>query len=236
MQSGFEWPISLPLTLAIISAIAGAIVVLLVGGDQIRAYLERRRISKYKPAIEDVWAEGTVLYGASPSGGTIGPIDPYVYLSFRLTPKHTPIRACDAELSCGWFAFFDGPGRFQNDLTHALNLHVGRFHVNLATGTLEFERPVYLNTVQAMGGWAGQPAPPPVPPVKVTVRGEVAGANREWVLDLGLDPSVLLQRIRWQDDHPAQILAAGKKVIDAWLLKKATGISPANASSPTGKP
>ena len=212
------------------------IVVLLVGADQIRAYLERRRISKYRPAIEDVWAEGTVLYGVNPGGGTIAPIDPYVYLSFRLTPKQTPIRACDAELSCGWFAFFDGPGRFQNDLTHALNLHVGRFHINLATATLEFERPVYLNTVQAMGGWAGQPASPPIPPVKVTVRGEVAGANREWQLDLGLDPTDLLQRIRWQDGHPAQLLASGKKVIDAWLLSQATGTSASRASSQPAKP
>jgi hypothetical protein len=212
------------------------IVALLVGGDHIRAYLERRRLSKFKPEIEEVWAEGAVLYRLNPSSGSSTPIDPYVYLSFRLTPKATPIGGCDAELSCGWFAFFDGPGRFQTDLTHALNLHVGRFHVDVATSRLEFESPVYLNAVQTMGGWAGQPASPPHLPLKVTVRGEVAGANREWVLDLELDPFALLRSVHWQSNHPAPLVESANKVIEEWLSKQATGASPAGAISPAAKP
>jgi hypothetical protein len=230
------WPLSLPITLAIIAAVAGVVVALLVGSDHIRAYQERRRLLKFKPEIEEVWADGTVLYQLNPSSGSSAPIDPYVYLSFRLSPKATPIRGCDAELNCGWFAFFDGPGRFQTDLTHAQNLHVGRFHVHIAAGRLEFESPVYLNTVQAMGGWAGQPASPPIPPLKVTVRGEVAGTNREWVLDLDLDPFANLRSIRWQSGHPAQLVESGKKVIEAWLSKQATGASPVGAVSKAIKP
>jgi len=60
----------LGLILGAASAAAGILVVLLVGGDQIRGYLERRRIARYVPIITDVWAEGTVLYGPNPAGGS----------------------------------------------------------------------------------------------------------------------------------------------------------------------
>ena len=83
-----------------------------------------------------------------------------------------------------------------------------------------------------MGGWAAQPADPPKPPVKVTVRGEVAGANREWVLDLGLDPSVLLRNIRWQEGHPPSLLASGKKVIETWLQASSRPQRPAAPTAP----
>jgi hypothetical protein len=37
-QSGFEWPLSLALTLAIVAAVAGVIVALLVGGDPAQVF------------------------------------------------------------------------------------------------------------------------------------------------------------------------------------------------------